>query len=202
MSCLVRVGTGGPILRWLAIAGFLQPLFNSLGWLYVSQGRGTRHDALGCHPSSLIVSSFILGLRWGPVGVACAYALAFYLLIIPFSYWYAGRKGPVSTRDLFHLYRRGRFTFYSNCGVIRGCRSSISKLLECRAALAMPEYPPAIASLVIVLSTRIGRELLSELKTCLQPSLGSHERYRVQLLQTAAKSASNFLTRVGTTEQA
>lgn len=90
----------GPILRWLAIAGFMQPLMNTLGWLYVSQGRGRELMYWGMVSGTLIVSSFVAGLPAGPVGVARAYAVAVCLLVVPLAVWFAGSRGAVTRGDL------------------------------------------------------------------------------------------------------
>lgn len=93
----------GPILRWLAIAGLIQPISVSLGWLYVSQGRTRemlRWGLLGC---TLIVISFFIGLPWGPLGVARAYAGMICLIIAPLAFWFAGAVGPVNRMDLAKL---------------------------------------------------------------------------------------------------
>jgi PST family polysaccharide transporter len=89
-----------PILRWLAIAGFLQPLVNTLGWLYISQGRSRDLMKWGLVSSALIVASFVIGISWGPLGVARAYALMIGIVIAPFAIWFAGSKGAVSRVDL------------------------------------------------------------------------------------------------------
>lgn len=97
----------GPILRWLAIAGIVQPLSHTLGWLYISQGRGQelmRWGMIGC---SLIVLSFIAGLPWGPLGVSISYAAMVYVVIVPLAYWYAGAVGPVNAQDLWKLTLEG-----------------------------------------------------------------------------------------------
>lgn len=91
----------GPILRWLAIAGIVQPLSITLGWLYISQGRGRelmRWGTIGC---SLIVISFAIGLPWGPLGVAQSYSAMIYVVIVPLAYKFAGAAGPISMRDLW-----------------------------------------------------------------------------------------------------
>jgi PST family polysaccharide transporter len=84
----------------LAIAGFLQPLVNTLGWLYISQGRSRDLMKWGLVSSALIVASFVIGISWGPLGVARAYALMIGIVIAPFAIWFAGSKGAVSRVDL------------------------------------------------------------------------------------------------------
>ena len=104
-----RIGFGpnfeaaGPILRWLAIAGFIQPLINSLGWLYISQGRGRDLMKWGFVACALVVSSFVAGLPSGPLGVARAYAIMICTVVAPLAVWSAGSKGSVTRVDLAKL---------------------------------------------------------------------------------------------------
>jgi polysaccharide transporter, PST family len=161
----------GPILRWLAIAGFLQPMANSLGWLYISQGRGSDMMRWGMVGSSLIVVSFVLGLAWGPVGVARAYAVAFYTLIVPLSYWYVGCNGPVTTNDLWRL---------SLSAILLASPTIIVSMLVVRqfsdwtsaAGLLLSGILSAIATVVAAVSTHSGRELIVEFKALLQHAIG------------------------------
>ncbi|MGH9970117.1 MAG: lipopolysaccharide biosynthesis protein [Pyrinomonadaceae bacterium] len=85
----------------LGIAGLFQPIINSVGWLFVTQGR-TRHMfhwALISAP--ITVGAVIAGLPWGPLGVAISYAAARLLVIDHLLYWYVGRSGPVRTVDIY-----------------------------------------------------------------------------------------------------
>ena len=50
---------------------------------------------------SIATLSIAVGLRWGAVGVAASYALTDLLLTTPLVFWYVGRRGPVSARDLY-----------------------------------------------------------------------------------------------------
>src|SRR5690606_38424357 len=88
----------GPVLRWLAVSGVVQPLSNSLGWLYISQGRTGELMRWGLWSSVLVLLSFLIGLPWGPLGVAQSYTLSICLVISPIAAWFAGRGGPVSSQ--------------------------------------------------------------------------------------------------------
>src|SRR6202008_4136852 len=46
------------------------------------------------------VISFLVGLRWGAVGVAAAFALRYGFIRSPFLWWLVTRKGPISLIDL------------------------------------------------------------------------------------------------------
>jgi len=81
------------ILQWLAPIGALHVGYTTIGWLMQSQGRADRNFRWGCVAIPAYIVSFILGLPWGAVGVAAAYAAANLLLIIPgFIY---GTKGTL-----------------------------------------------------------------------------------------------------------
>ncbi|WP_197525650.1 lipopolysaccharide biosynthesis protein [Pseudobythopirellula maris] len=89
-----------PIFRALLLMGMLQPVANSTGWLFVSQGRSREQLQWGLVGSSLCLLSFLVGLPWGAVGVALAYSLGGLLVRTPLLFWWVGRRGPVSARDL------------------------------------------------------------------------------------------------------
>jgi hypothetical protein len=57
----------------------------------------------GPYASSTAVLSFAIGLRWGAVGVACAYAVGEYVLRLPVLYLTVQRVGPVTAFDLVAL---------------------------------------------------------------------------------------------------
>jgi len=49
----------------------------------------------------LTLASFIVGLPFGPLGVAIAFSATGLLVRMPILYYIAGRRGPVSTSDLW-----------------------------------------------------------------------------------------------------
>lgn len=60
------------------------------GWIHLSLGRADRWLRWGFIEFTVTVLLFLVGLPWGPVGVAVAWTTAFWLLMVP-SIWYAGR---------------------------------------------------------------------------------------------------------------
>lgn len=92
-----------PIFAWLGLAGLHQVMTSTIGWLYISQGRGGSFFRLGLFGAVTTVASFIAGLPWGPVGVAAAYAISDYIVRLPVTWASAGRQGPVSARDLYTM---------------------------------------------------------------------------------------------------
>jgi PST family polysaccharide transporter len=77
------------------------PLANVANWLLTSQGRGKDIFYQTAIASALTVGSFVAGLPFGPVGVAISFSISGLLLRLPILYYNVGRKGPVSTKDLW-----------------------------------------------------------------------------------------------------
>jgi len=72
-----------PILSALSLAALVQPLNSSTGWLFISQGRSRDLLHWGFIGPPLQVGAIILGLPWGPVGVAVSYAAVNLLVVTP-----------------------------------------------------------------------------------------------------------------------
>ncbi len=91
----------GRLFGVLGIAALTQPLTNSTGWLFISQGRTREMLRWGIFGAVTAIVAFIAGLPWGAYGVAVAYVGSGLLIRTPALLWYVGRSGPVSTRDFY-----------------------------------------------------------------------------------------------------
>lgn len=94
-----------PIFQWLAAASLVQITTIAVSWLFITQDRTRELLQYGLISAGPIVLSFILGLPWGPLGVVRAFTLTNLLLVLPFLLWWAGRRGPVTTADLWKALR-------------------------------------------------------------------------------------------------
>ena len=92
-----------PIFFWLGLIGLIQPLGNTLSWIFISQAKTQSLFRLSAIQTSTTVLSFLAGLHWGPAGVAIAYAISEYAIRLPVGYWWVGRTGPVSAQDLVSI---------------------------------------------------------------------------------------------------
>lgn len=88
-----------PIFAWLGIAGLMQPVSSTTGWIFICQGKTRMMFRWGVYSALTTVLSFAVGLRWGAVGVAAAYAVSGYVLRLPVLAVMVGRAGPVSAAD-------------------------------------------------------------------------------------------------------
>lgn len=64
-------------------------LYGTHGWIHLSIGRADRWFRWGVLEFVVTGLLFILGLHWGPIGIAVAWTASFWLLTIP-AFWYAG----------------------------------------------------------------------------------------------------------------
>ena len=84
----------------LGIASLIQPITNTTGWLFITQGRTKDMFRLAMFGGPFTVLTIIAGLPWGAIGVAISYVTG-QLLLTNIGYWYVGRRGPVHTIDLY-----------------------------------------------------------------------------------------------------
>jgi len=65
-------------------------LYGTTDWIHLSIGRPDRWFRWSIIEYVLTALLFLVGLHWGPVGVAMAWTASFWLLTVP-AFWYAGR---------------------------------------------------------------------------------------------------------------
>lgn len=87
----------------LAVAGLIQPVANSTGWLFISQNRSHHMFQWGLIGGTITIMSFFAGLHWGAVGVAASYSLFWISLCMPLLFWFIGRTGPIKTADFYRV---------------------------------------------------------------------------------------------------
>jgi O-antigen/teichoic acid export membrane protein len=92
-----------PIFMWLGVAGLLQPVIYSANWLMMAQARTATMFRWGMYASTTAIASFLVGLHWGAVGVACAFTVTDYVLRLPVLCLTVQRVGPVTALDLVRL---------------------------------------------------------------------------------------------------
>jgi PST family polysaccharide transporter len=85
----------------LGVAALVQPVANTAGWLFVSQGRTRQLLQWGLVGSTLLVAAIVAGLPWGAAGVATSYSAVSLIVVTPLLAWFVGRQGPVRAADLY-----------------------------------------------------------------------------------------------------
>jgi PST family polysaccharide transporter len=110
-----------PIFSILGIIAFLQPIVNTNGWILVSLNQADRLLKWGAISTPLIALAFVCGLPWGASGVALAYAIVFFLLVIPgmmFSY----ARSPLSLGATFGSIQLPMLLTFLYAGIALGIR--------------------------------------------------------------------------------
>ena len=92
-------GDAAILFRLLAGAVLVRPACNTAGWLHVATGRTHRMLRWGIAYSTLVVLSFVIGIPYGPKGVASCYSAAMLLQAAP-CLWFATRGTRITLRDV------------------------------------------------------------------------------------------------------
>ena len=133
-----------PILTWLSIAAMFAPFTGSAFWMFVSQDRTKDQLNTSFFSTGLIILSLLLGIHWGPVGIAAAYAL-FAPLVHGVYVWVATRTGPVKRRDVAR----------ASYPIVLAVMAAMLVLIGARPYLTFAPLPALIAGALISYSTVI-----------------------------------------------
>ena len=111
-------GESARIFVFMGIAGLLQPVAATGGWLLVSQGRVRDMLRWSLINAPISILSILAGLPWGVAGVAASFSIGRILVANPLLFWFVGRTGPVRMTDFYRLL--APFTVASICSLL-GC---------------------------------------------------------------------------------
>jgi PST family polysaccharide transporter len=102
-------------------------LYYTNGWIHLSIGRPDRWFRWGLVEASVTCLLFLIGLPWGPVGIAAAWTVSFWILTVP-AISYAGRPiGLKVTPVLAVVWRYVVASLLAGCataGIMRGLPTS------------------------------------------------------------------------------
>jgi PST family polysaccharide transporter len=149
------------VFRILCINAFIQPTMGTAGLVTISLGQSKRYFGIGTIDAMIIAFSFALGLFWGAVGVAVAYTIATYVILVP-TLWYCYRQSPLTLAHFFASIVRPLAASAVMCLVILSVQSHLS---DVSVAAAIASYL-VIGSLTYVIALSVmpgGLVLLKEL---------------------------------------
>ena len=144
-----------PIFAGFTLVALYTPVASIAGWLITSQGRTRDFVAQSLGGSILAVVSYLVGSIWGTVGVAVSYSLFCMFAGLPLIYYFAGREGPVRSKDLWGRFFTHLPLWIVVCGAAWGANhlcprsSPVSQLLVSGGVgvsaglLFIAAYPPA-----------------------------------------------------------
>lgn len=88
-----------PILAVLVPVGFCQSIQSTTGQIYIAKGRTDLMFRWSLYATSIFVASFLIGVRWGATGVASAYAISYFTLVLYPALWIAFRLIDLSVAE-------------------------------------------------------------------------------------------------------
>ena len=155
---------GAAIFAWLAVACLGQLATGPLTMLFVSQDRA--REAMVSSVATSIYSSiaFAIGLPWGAVGVAMAYAIS-ELIRTPVMLWYAARAGPVRFGDLSRVLVPFLVGTPLCLAVVMLLVRQLDHAIGSFAFVAVAGFAAYAVVLPCLLLNRAGRECLAEIVT-------------------------------------
>jgi len=123
-------------------------LYGTIGWIHLSIGTPNRWFRWVAVEFTVTGLLFLLGLAWGPEGMAMAWTASFWILTIP-AFWYAGK--PIGLRITPVVASVWRFVIAS---VLAGFTSA-AIIRTTRSFAASSDSAGALARIVII-STLFG----------------------------------------------
>lgn len=151
------------IFALLGLSGLVEPIANTVQWLFVTQGRAKDQFRWGLISAALSVTAILAGLPWGAVGVAAAYGVMGLCVRVPLLFWFVGRAGPVNAAMLFQTAQ----PFLLVAGLILGSIYALRRLVEVPHPLVGAASAVLIAgviTLIFLMATSKGRALLQDIR--------------------------------------
>lgn len=151
------------IFAVLGIAALIQPVTNTTGWLFVSQGRTHEMFRWGLTGGTIIIASIVAGLPWGALGVAASYSLTWVFVVTPLLFRAVGRGGHVRAKDFY-------VTIAPAFGAALGVAASLAVLRRAWeppgafAGVAVAFTVACVAALAVLLALPAGRRVLRDLR--------------------------------------
>ena len=116
-----------PIMRWLSVAAFLQPVSGLFGLVLLAQGLAKRHLYSGLISAIVLSFVFISSVNFGVETLAMIYAATGYVLFVPI-FLFVSRNTGINLKDFFlSVWRAALSTL---CAVLLLYFINFSRLIE------------------------------------------------------------------------
>lgn len=151
------------MFSWLGLAGLVESFTSTVVWLFTTQKRAREQFHWGIIGTTCIVLAIVTGMYWGPVGVAAMYGITGLCVRTPLVIWFAGRSGPVSTRDIYSVAAPYACVACVEMAAIYAFRQFVT-IANPFIGLCVTGVLAAIVSLLMLSVLPAGRQALVELK--------------------------------------
>jgi O-antigen/teichoic acid export membrane protein len=117
-------------------------IYYTHGWIHLSIGKADRWFRWGIVEFLFTALSFLVALRWGPVGMAVAWTVSFWILIVP-AFWYAGKPIDLGVGPVV-----GAVWKY----ILASLLASLGAALTMHSLVSLAEAPGAVGAFVRILA--------------------------------------------------
>lgn len=140
------------IFTALAFAAFWSPFASTTGWIFISRGETRRMLQCALVATPVRIIAFLIGIRWGVLGVAISYSITITLQIIP-QFWFALKNSPLSVWSVLAVVSKPFFLslIVAGASFYVHMRIAGNGYLE---SLAGTAFTAAISLIVLVLLVR------------------------------------------------
>jgi polysaccharide transporter, PST family len=117
-------------------------LYGTHSWIHLAIGRADRWFRWGIIEFAVTFLMFIVALPWGPVGIAVAWTVSFWVMIVP-SMWYAGKPIGLGVAPILSFTWR-----YIGAALLAGSLTALAM----RQATFLPDASSASGALVRIIA--------------------------------------------------
>ena len=158
-----------PLVKILCLGGAVQPIENTTGWIFLSQGRSDIQFRLSILRLGVIIISLFIGLRWGIKGVALSYTLAT-VVLAPISLHLIARMIKFSWREFFRqLLPAFACTAIMGMGVY-ACRNQLYLFTDMKAIVLICSTGVGVVTYAIA-NWFINREAILEFRALIRRAI-------------------------------
>jgi len=152
------------IFMLLGIAAVIQPVTRTCWWLFSTQGRTDDLFRWGLMGGAIAILSIIIGLPWGPVGVAASYAISDLCISSPLLFWYVGRRGPIRAGDFYRTIAPSACAATLSFVVLLICRQWLEIFQHLMTRLTIASLIAAAITFIVLGALPAGRRSLQNFK--------------------------------------
>jgi PST family polysaccharide transporter len=155
------------VFQILALSALVQPLYETISWLFISMGRPAELTRIGLVFTPIIVVSFALGLPFGIQGVAFSYSIVT-IAALPWMLRYCFKGTNLDVVSVW------------NC-LLRPICTSLSAIVLSAIATSVWSRPSDLGTLLVVASTFAATCSLAALLPGVRSELSSFKGLLAQL---------------------
>ncbi len=89
-----------PIFQAFGVLAVIRTMVVMFNWLFIAEGRGREFRQWGILRAVFVVTAMVIGVQWGPAGLAAAYAGVVVLVLTPIHMVWVTRGSAINLSDL------------------------------------------------------------------------------------------------------